>query len=264
MTQKIILSEEEQNYIKQELLNKKTCTELRKEFNIGEDAFLRIAHEIMGPKFNFRRKSYLDINYFQNINTPEKAYWLGFMAADGCIVGNELSIQLQSQDKEHLKKFSQAVDGNFTLREIHGTNNFGKEYFHYRISVRCNEFVRDLKKWNIVQNKSLSLQVPELKDDLFPYWIIGLIDGDGYIQKNKDKIRIRITGTEQVLQFIKKFLNSNNTIIKEHRCENTYSFALENQISEDFLKKYNYINLPFALERKKDFVKDYFNSSAIE
>ena len=264
MAQKIILTKQEQDYIKQELLNKKTCTELRKKFKIGEDAFLRIAHEIMGPDFNFRRKSYLDVNYFQNIDTPEKAYWLGFIAADGYINGNELSIQLQAQDKSHLEKFSKAVKGNFTLRKIQGVNNFGAEYFHYRIGVRCNEFVRDLKIQNIIENKSLILLPPKLTNNLIPYWIIGLIDGDGNIANNRDKIRIRITSTEQVLQFIKNFLKSNNAISKEHRCENTYRLSLENQISEDFLKKYNYINLPFALERKKDFVKNYFNSSSIK
>lgn len=48
MTRKIELNNEQKEYIKKSLLEKKTCSELRKEFNIGEEAFLRIAHEIMG------------------------------------------------------------------------------------------------------------------------------------------------------------------------------------------------------------------------
>lgn len=48
-------------------------------------------------------------NYFNVIDTPEKAYWLGFIAADGCVSINsktnsgELTIKLQISDNDHLK-----------------------------------------------------------------------------------------------------------------------------------------------------------------
>lgn len=259
MTRKIVLNDEQKEYIRKSLLEKKTCSELRKEFNIGEEAFSRIAHEIMGPNFNFRRKSYLDIHYFQKIDSKEKAYWLGFIAADGTITSNEITIQLQARDKEHLLKFSKAVRGNFTLREIKGTNNFGKEYFHYRVGTRCNEWVNDLSQYGIAPNKSLELDPPDINEEFIPYWIIGLMDGDGSINWNRDKIRISFTGTKEVLSFIKEKLNSNAVIGKEHRCENTYRIFIENHLSEEFLKKYKYKDLKFALERKKEFVKNYFD-----
>ena len=53
-------------------------------------------------------------NYFKIIDSEEKAYWLGFLYADGCITRfyrNEklksmsLELTLQSNDIEHLKKF---------------------------------------------------------------------------------------------------------------------------------------------------------------
>ena len=49
-----------------------------------------------------------DINYFEVIDTEEKAYWLGFIYADGCISNDnkqQLIIELCKQDKIVLEKF---------------------------------------------------------------------------------------------------------------------------------------------------------------
>ena len=49
---------------------------------------------------------------------------------------------------------------------------------------------------------------------------------------------------------IKDFFHSTNTIRLEHRCANTYHFALEVAKSEEFLTEMDYDKLPFVLERK--------------
>ena len=45
-----------------------------------------------------------DRNYFKEINTEEKAYWLGFIAADGCVSAkmNSIRVDLKSADVGHL------------------------------------------------------------------------------------------------------------------------------------------------------------------
>lgn len=40
-----------------------------------------------------RKYNYND-NYFENIDTEEKAYWLGFIAADGSIVNNNRALEI--------------------------------------------------------------------------------------------------------------------------------------------------------------------------
>jgi hypothetical protein len=54
------------------------------------------------------RKVSLNVDYFKNIDSNEKAYWLGFIAADGCIhkSGYKLSFQLKSTDKKNSFGFS--------------------------------------------------------------------------------------------------------------------------------------------------------------
>ena len=254
---KIIFTLQEQNFIKNNLLNKKSIRWIAKELGYSRDTISKEAKILMGEGFDFKRKSYVNLNYFENIDTPEKAYWLGFLAADGYIVGNELNIQLQKQDKKHLQKFSDSINGNLTIRDINGKNNFETTYSHYRVSIKSNKMVEDLSKYGIVPKKSLILTAPPISSNLYGYWIIGYMDGDGCVSKNKKKIRISFTGTKEVLEFIKTYLNSNAVISLEHRCENTYKIQLENQISLDFLTQINYINLPFVLERKKEIVSLY-------
>lgn len=260
---KIVLTDIQKENIKQSLLNKKTLTELSLEMKISKETLGKIAREIMGESFSFKRKSYLNEKYFDSIETPEQAYWLGFLAADGYIVKNEINIQLQKQDKTHLKKFSEAINGNLTVRDINGKNNFGTSFSHHRVSFKSNYMVESLKQKGIYPTKSLTLKYPNfLKNNLQSFWIIGYLDGDGCISKNKNKMRIIFTGTEDVLAGIKNFLSSKNVISKEHRCENTFKLQVENNISYNFLKLMNYSELYFALDRKKQKFIEY--SSVIE
>lgn len=45
----------------------------------------------------------MDINYFHNIDSEKKAYWLGFIVADGNIskTTNRISITLNSDDEKN-------------------------------------------------------------------------------------------------------------------------------------------------------------------
>lgn len=60
-----------------------------------------------------------DYNYFDKIDSEEKAYWLGFIFADGYISVNENSnsgcvgIDLCLSDIDHLKKFNKSINGNY-------------------------------------------------------------------------------------------------------------------------------------------------------
>ena len=62
---------------------------------------------------------------FDEINSPEKAYWLGFIVADGYLNDdkNMLRIKLGNKDKSHLEKFIKFLEGDLSMlkSEIHNT-----------------------------------------------------------------------------------------------------------------------------------------------
>ena len=50
-----------------------------------------------------------DTGYFSAVDSEPKAYWLGFLAADGCVSRTVVRISLKSADRGHLEKFAAAV-----------------------------------------------------------------------------------------------------------------------------------------------------------
>lgn len=229
---------------------------IAKMFNVSEDTVRRWMKE---NNINIRKRKYnVNEQYFSDIDSPEKAYWLGFLSADGYVhqERGQLTIELQESDREHLEKFRKAIQCSAPIIEIYCGKN--KEFLHYRFSVKCRKMIQDLEQYNIVQKKSLIFYPKNIPKELFKYWLIGYIDGDGCIFQARKRLKISITGTLKTLQIIKDYFQSNNVIRLEHRCKNTYCFTLEVDKSEKFLiNETKYYQLDFPLERKKAIVASF-------
>ena len=248
-TRKFILTEEGKKELIQQYAKGYSQNKIADKFGTSRDVILRWMKEERIPT---RKRLYaIKEDYFNELNSEEQAYWLGFLSADGYIHNErgEITLELQESDKEHLEKFSKALECNKPLLEIRCGEN--KQFLHYRFVIKCRKMVEDLKNYNIKQRKSLTFEPPILPDNLIPYWIIGYMDGDGSIINAKGHVKICFIGTIASLTFIKNFFSSFNAIRLEHRCENTYCFTLEVEKSEKFLRDINYLQLPYALERKK-------------
>ncbi|MDD3668196.1 MAG: hypothetical protein PHY75_05510 [Bacteroidales bacterium] len=255
---KLYLTEQGKTFVHNELIIKRnSLTSISKKLKISRDSLTRIVKEIYGEDFNLRRKFYLDENYFVEINSNEKAYWLGFLAADGYINKNELVLELQESDMEHLIKFGNAISQGLNVRKIIHHHK-EKDFIHYRVSFRSGRTVENLNKQGVFQNKSLSLSPPNLKKQYIPYWILGYMDGDGCLFKAKNRLKINFTGTKEVLVWIKEYFNSNNQIIQAHKCKNnTFSFTLEVDLTDLFLKNIKYETLDYVLNRKRSIYINY-------
>lgn len=222
---------------------------IAKKFGVSEDTVRIWMKENQIP--TRKRKYSINETYFDVLIAPEQAYWLGFLSADGYVHNErgEIQLQLQGADQNHVQKFADTIGSNKPLMKILCGDE--QQYTAYRFVIRCRHMVDTLQKYNIVQAKSLSFYPINIPDNLFKYWILGYMDGDGCIFQTKNRIKISFTGTEKTLSMIKNALNSTNVITKEHRCENTYKFTLEVDKSEAFLKEMKYNELPYVLERKK-------------
>lgn len=167
------------------------------------------------------RKYYHNDNYFHNIDTEEKAYWLGFIYADGYIskvrgykiVGITLSID----DKFHLEKFKKAIEATNPIKIYKQTSGYSnKEYC--RLIINGENLFDDLLNHGVFENKTLILEPPNIDKKFYKDFIRGYIDGDGCIAHTSttDKYALKIVGVEKVLDFIKSFIEE-YTNIKIHR-----------------------------------------------
>ena len=143
---------------------------------------------------------------FKIIDTKEKAYLLGLIMADGGLFYNKRSgayqtkIKLKQSDKELLDKIYN-VFPFFTEPRIEKRSDNNHSYYTYCYS---KELFQDLQKHGILERKSYenanNVFLPELNDELFFSYLLGLFDGDGTIkQDNKGRIRTEVIGKNQVL-----------------------------------------------------------------
>lgn len=137
---------------------------------------------------------------FEKIDTEEKAYWLGFLAADGCVYGNYIRITLQEGDIAHLQKFQNFTQ--VTSVKILSHQEEGRSYVTF--SFGCKKMAEDLKKHGIVENKTLILQPSNIPSEFEFDWIRGYFDGDGGLSYSKQNNRWQsyANSTKEVLEWI--------------------------------------------------------------
>lgn len=122
-------------------------------------------------------------DYFQVIDSPEKAYWVGFIAADGYLHDKKLGMSLQKSDVCHLELLCKALGANFKFSPFRNA---------YQLWVGRKKIYQDLKNLGISERKTYSLGgeifdfIPEEFRIAFCH---GYFDGDGCVGLNKNRIR---------------------------------------------------------------------------
>lgn len=164
-----------------------------------------------------------DFSKFEKIDTKEKAYWLGFLAADGNLHKGKIRIHLHKKDKEHLEKFRSFLMSN---HPIYPTNK-KKNYNQNGITICSKKMCNDLENLGIVEKKSLILDFPnKVPNNLISHFIRGYFDGDGYFgfHFRKDKYlagSVSITSTlsfcSRLSDILKDNLDINTYIRKRHK-----------------------------------------------
>jgi hypothetical protein len=218
-------------------------------------------------------------DYFETIDTPAKAYYLGFIAGDGYLSkdGKTLAIQLNINDKEILDGFLKELDSEHPIYEAGVFDNrTNKTYYHCAISIWRKKLCSDLQKHNVGPNKSFDLKLPNIDDNLMCHYIRGILDSDGCWslakQKNtKGKIieGIRMTFAisvysfaEELQDFLIKKCNLNKTKI-QIKTDKLCVVAYVGKIQCKRIYDYVYGKGGPWLNRKYEFATSYFNNDKI-
>jgi hypothetical protein len=114
-------------------------------------------------------------HFFQSINTNKKAYWLGFLAADGTVyIGGRqhtVCLDLQPRDLHWLTRFRDTIAPGAKITQ-HGDRS-------YSVSIGSQELVHDLVRLGITPRKSNTLAWPPIPEPFVIPFLLGYFDGDG-------------------------------------------------------------------------------------
>ncbi len=214
----------------------------------------KISYILQSNNINITKpKNNIKESVFERIDTEEKAYWLGFLYADGCVKkdSNGIQLGLQEQDYHHLLKFKDFVgfDGSITKYFY----KIKKECISYKISI-CNKKIKShLITLGCVPNKSLVLKFPnegQVPNYLIPHFIRGYFDGDGCVHiDNKGNIVFQICGT---YEFIRGVLNHIPVEGNINKIGNIYDFRCKGNKKAMKIFDYIYQDATIYMDRKYD------------
>lgn len=186
-----------------------SISKISKEYSVSGETIRKILIEnCVEMRRHFKQT--FDEYYFDNINTHNKAYLLGFLYADGCVnKNNVISFCIQEKDKEILEMY---------IKELHATNPItqvkGKQ--QVRISFCSKHMCDTLINMGCMHNKTYNLSFPNIPYKYQYDFIRGFMDGDGCIsitnKNNKKYINLSFTGTNEMMASLKTLFEVDNQV----------------------------------------------------
>lgn len=234
---------------------------LKKKYHLGYEKVKRILQEnniSIQSSSRLTDKDFYD-DIFDIINTEEKAYWLGFIYADGYISKVESSknhkylfeVQLAEKDKSHLEKLKNFFNSKKDLL-CHNRKTKIKNYSSYRLSRQNKHLWESLYNKGVTPKKSLTLEFPtteQVPKEFQLAFIRGYIDGDGCITINnaKDLVYLGLVGSSKFLDKIEEIFGKGSRYKAGKNFDLRYSINKAIPILEQL-----YFNATVFLERKRN------------
>mgnify|MGYP001335287013 CR=1 FL=1 len=203
-------------------------------------------------------------NYFNKIDNEEKAYWLGFLMADGCIQErsgqDRIQLVLAIKDKDLLEKYKLALGFTGPTNDNQKKSGPFTGLWYSKISITSQKLVDSLAKYGCVPRKSLILTFPKIRKSLVRHFIRGYFDGDGSVFISQEKhwrngnifpvIHYRFAGTKSFLEELNKQINLNGRLTRP-KGNKVYELAYKR--NKKLISFYNYLykDATVFLERKK-------------
>jgi mobile intron protein len=207
-------------------------------------------------------KNYLD--HFENIDTEEKAYWLGFLYADGYISykENKIELALAEKDYEHVAKFKKFI----------GLDNricYKAAVKAYRFSFRSDKMKNDLIKQGCTPRKSLTLVFPseeQVPRYLIKHFMRGYFDGDGWFTNTRASEQVGVIGTLSFLEDWKSILlekinlQTKSKFFNVHRENGAKRFMFSQKEDVTNFLNWIYKDSKIYLDRKYEHYLDFLQN----
>lgn len=247
-------SEEKENeIIRLYIEENRNTNEIAKLFNTYNTSIRRILkrHNVEIRSYGVAQRKVQLEDIKSKEGSSDFDYFIGLLATDGCITGNNVVLDFSEANKELLDYWNEFLGNKCNINiSIHKIFKVPQ----YRIAFKNPEICNYLGEFGIVSNKTFDLTLKYINWDV----LRGIIDGDGCISETNhgSTIRIGITsGCRKFLEQIQDFYTKNSitSYLKEssRNLNPTYDLYVYN--TNDVIKIYNnlYSNAHYFLKRKE-------------
>lgn len=269
-----VFSQEEIAYIVEKYTNnrKVSLSSLGREFGVHGSTIKKILIENGVEKIKNQRDLYripCDDNFFETIDTEEKAYVFGFFSADGNISKNQyFHFKISEKDDEILQKIKIAMNYEGDVLHFESKKQTSFMPLGYKMSsltICSPKIVSDLKKMGITNDKTHDLVFPKafLPNRLIHHYIRGYFDGDGsvFLTKNKNNygkiypsIGASIVGTKSFLDDMCYYIpiRTQDGKLPIYKHKGVFAFQINCFSRSISLYNYLYKDATIYLDRKKN------------
>lgn len=207
----------------------------------------------------------LNESYFKDVDNERKAYWLGYLYADG-FIGDEKHNNIVFSQKESdgyiVEEFAKDINFTGKLRRVFpGKGSYKNSKTQIVINFSSPLMVKDLYSLNMFNNKSINrTRLPPINPDLLRHFVRGYSDGDGCIYETvrghyKNNIYKsfcwNITGNETFVNKIAELLPITTKLYDS--CTSNIKY-IKTTSNKSIIPLYNYLyqDATIFLKRKRD------------
>lgn len=244
----------------------KTKQQIADMFHVCSDTIKDVLNKKKVPNNRYRKYT-LDEHYFDQIDTPNKAYILGFLFSDGSNrkSGRGFTIGLKEDDQYILDRMRDELKSNRRLTHIdHSRQREDQNSFNssdqVKLEISSTYMSKQLSNLGMVPNKTYILKYPEcIPKELDSHFIRGYIDGDGSIvfyrtKRGSYEAHINVVGTldmcQEILSRFHEVGVTGGSICPIYSSAVTYQLTICNQKNFITAGEWLYKDADMFLERK--------------
>lgn len=257
------IEQNKQEIIRLYFKENKPMSYIAKEFGISKTGISNMfKRESLIARTNgeTKRKYKVDENYFDVIDSSNKAYILGFLYADGYNnpITKSMILDLKESDKDILERISKEMKNEMPLYHYSFVNKTDKVERHQcRLIVNSKHIHERLIELGVIPNKTFVIEFPFwLPKNLMSHFIRGYFDGDGcfsYLENKRSYINICSSSSfcDGLVQYLQENEGINlhiNKLTKKDERNSVIRTSNKNE-TKKFLE-YIYKDADLKMERK--------------
>ena len=132
----------------------------------------------------------------------------------------------------------------------------------FLLEISSKEIIKDLLTIGVKENKSINSSFPTISEELYPYFIRGYFEGDGWFTNTPKTKQLGIIGSEEFIKTLQEVLSSYGIKMNINKKGKMFTLTCGGKLNKNYEIFFNIIykdNTELSLRRKYDkFIKEIY------